>query len=74
MNDTMWMVLDGLALSSAALAAVLWIARCVEVSRVDRAGRPATSFRRRSPVTLALILAAVVAVTLGILRMFAAVM
>ena len=74
MNDTVRMAIDGLALGCAALAAVLWIVRCVEVSRADRVDEPARSFLRRSPVSLALIVASVVAVVLGILRMFAAVM
>ncbi|MGN7225793.1 hypothetical protein ACTHQW_05550 [Dietzia maris] len=74
MNDAVWMAVDGLALGCAALAAVLWIVRCVEMSRADRVGEPSVSFQRRSPVTLALIVVAVVAVALGILRMFAAVM
>lgn len=74
MNDTIWGALDALALGCAVLAAALWIVRCIEVNRADRVGEPAVSFHRRDPLTVALIMAAVVAVALGILRMFAAVM
>lgn len=74
MNNTMWMSLDVLALGCAALAAVLYIVRCIEVSRTDKISEPAGPYRRRDPLTIVLILAALLAVALGILRMFAAVM